>query len=91
MQFQALQLNLYFFFIKLYRKPLQPPYQHFVIVFYNQKFNLYKEQIVKMKHNLEGKCANATPKLQCVKEVERNMILEDLEIINFYICMHNII
>ncbi len=42
-----------------------------------------------MKHNLEGNCANATPKWKCVKEVEKKIILEDLETINFYRCMHN--
>ncbi len=91
MQFQTLQLNLDLFFIKLYREPLQPPSRHFVIVLYNLDFNLYKEQIVEMKHNLESNCANATPKWQCVKEVEKKIILEDVETINFYRCMHNMI
>jgi hypothetical protein len=44
-----------------------------------------------MKHNLEGSNANAIPKWRCVKEVERNIILEDLETINFVGCMHHMI
>lgn len=51
---------------------------------------MYKEQFVKMKHNLEGNNVNATPKQWCVKEVENSITPKDPKI-NFVGCMHNMI
>jgi hypothetical protein len=64
------------------------PHQQLVLVFWNWEFNLYKEQIAKMKHNLEGSNGNVAPKQQCVKEVERSITPKDLEMVNFIAYMH---
>jgi hypothetical protein len=37
---------------------------------------VYKEQIVEMKHNLEGSSVNVAPKRWRVKEVERSITME---------------
>ncbi len=58
LEFHVLQFGFDFFFVGVYRKPPLSPHQ----LLWNQKFNLYKEKIVKMKHDLEGSSGNVAPK-----------------------------
>jgi hypothetical protein len=58
LEFHVLQFGFDFFFIGVYREPLLFPHQKLVIVLWNWEFNLYKEQVVKMKHNLQGSNGN---------------------------------
>jgi hypothetical protein len=83
--------DLEFFIVGVYQKPLPFPYMQFVIILWNWEFNLYKEQIIKMNHSLEGSNANAILKWRHVKEVERTITPKDLETINFIRRMHGMI
>jgi hypothetical protein len=47
-----------------------------VIVLWNEKFNWYKEQIVEIKHSLEGNSVKFAPKQWHVKEIERSITVE---------------
>ncbi len=52
----VLQLGFNYLFIKIYKELLEPPYQCYIIVFWNWEFDLYKEQILnvgKMTHEHE--------------------------------------
>jgi hypothetical protein len=58
-------LRLDYFFLGIYRKPQELPFQTYIVVFWNWEFNLYKEHnlvVGKMKHEMEESSGGANSK-----------------------------
>ncbi len=57
LEITVLQLRFDYIFVGIYEVLSKPPYQHYIATFWNQEFDLYKEQVFeagKMKHEHEG-------------------------------------
>ncbi len=79
-------LRLDYFFVGIYREPQKPPYKTYIAIFWNQKFNLYKEQklaVGKMKHKMEENSGGIVSKQRKVRELKKLPTPKELVKINF--------
>jgi hypothetical protein len=57
LEIAVLQLRFDYIFVGIYKVLSKPPYQHYIVTFWNQEFDLYNEQVFEvgeMKHEHEG-------------------------------------
>jgi hypothetical protein len=89
-----LQLRFDYLFIGIYKELPKPPYQHYIAIFWNQKFNLYKEQaldIGEMKHERETDIGmtSLSTKQRRINPVEKLPTMVELGKVTFLGRTHN--
>jgi hypothetical protein len=88
---KVILLGLNYFFVGIYKEPQKPPYKTYIVVFWNQKFNLYNEQklvVAKMKHEMEESIGGVVSKQRKVRELEKLPTPKELGKFYFLGCTH---
>jgi len=88
---EVIILGLDYFFVRIYKEPQKPPYKTYIAVFWNRKFNLYKEQklvVGKMKQKMEENSGGVVSKQCRVRELEKLPSPKEFGKNNFLGCTH---
>jgi hypothetical protein len=83
---EVIILGLDYFFVRIYKEPQKPPYKTYIAVFWNRKFNLYKEQklvVGKMKQKMEENSGGIVSKQCQIRELKSCQLQKSLGKINF--------
>jgi hypothetical protein len=80
-------------FIGIYKELLEPPYQRYIVIFWNREFDLYKEQafdVEEMKHEHETNIgpSSLNAKRKRIKLVEKLPTMDELRKVTLLGCIH---